>query len=210
MKKRTIGICLSLVLLLLCGCSNSHDNGVKTVKVSNFTDLIFDKDVLLPNPDFAWGMTTDDFLSKVYGADTMDPDSENFDNYRYSHSEEANITTFSPPISYAIDGISDKADVGYAFDANGLYQSAYSWIFKSSETEKAAKTVEVLAADLNANPNIAANRFEMPDLSKDARDNPSFLYEYKWSLVNGAEQSIKLLVSGKIPNAIIVTLAIGK
>ncbi|MDO4296639.1 MAG: hypothetical protein Q4D90_10850 [bacterium] len=98
--KKTSYFLLLAVLLLLCACSNG--NGTKTVKADKFTDLIFTDDTLTPNPDFAWDMTTEEFLAKVYRPDIFDESSDTFEPYRYSYNEESKISTFTPFLAYQI------------------------------------------------------------------------------------------------------------
>ena len=53
------------VMVLLFGCGNSNQSEGKREKVSEFTDLLFEDDVFVPNRDFTWNMSKEDFLSKV-------------------------------------------------------------------------------------------------------------------------------------------------
>lgn len=186
LKKKMPAIVYLVSAILLCACSG--DIREKTVKASCITDLIFVEDELVPNKDFVWNMGTEEFLASIYGAEMLRPDSETFEAHRYFHSDEQNTTTFTPPITYRIEGIPGEADIGYAFNENGLYQSGYSWICEDSE--KARTCAEVLAADLNSNPNIVEIPFEIPEAAGLEGGNVS----YEWSLANAPDQHIALLV----------------
>lgn len=131
MKRRiSVWLIVVSVMVLLYGCGNSHQSEGKREKVSEFTDLLFEDDVFVPNRDFAWNMSKEDFLSKVEGADVLDPDSETFDEYRYFYSSETGITTFTPLITYEIGGISGEAEAAFAFGGEGLFRAGYVWNFK--------------------------------------------------------------------------------
>ena len=138
-----------ILMFLLFGCNNFSESDIKTIQVSQFTNLIFDKTMLVPNSEFTWNVSKEDFLSRIYGADTLDPNSNSFDEYRYFYSKETNITTFTPPISYAVDNIPGKAEVAFAFNERGLFKTGYVWTFKSNEINKAEKVVTILAGDFN-------------------------------------------------------------
>lgn len=107
--KRTV-IIMFILITLLCGCNSAETSSEKLIKVSKITDLIFADEALIPNPDFSWGMEQKDFLANVYGSETMDPNSESFDEQRYFYSEEQNVTTCSPPITYRVKDISVDAE----------------------------------------------------------------------------------------------------
>lgn len=82
------------MILVFWGCGDRGALDVKTVKASRFTDLVFDGDALTPGQGFNWQMGTEDYLSKVYGADTMKPGSESFNEYRYFYSEEMGVSMY--------------------------------------------------------------------------------------------------------------------
>ena len=178
------------VMVLLFGCGNSNQSEGKREKVSEFTDLLFEDDVFVPNRDFAWNMSKEDFLSKVEGADVLDPDSETFDEYCYFYSSETGITTFTPLITYEIGGISGEAEAAFAFGGEGLFRAGYVWDFNEGEEDKVKQAVAVLAEDLNANENIQENPFEIPDLSD--KDAAAFPYRYEWQLRDFPQGHIEL------------------
>lgn len=176
----------------IMGCTNTNDIDIKQIETLSFTKLIFNQEIFLPNTEFVWNMGTEEFLSKVHGADTMNPESELFDAHRYFHSDESNITTFTPPISYVVDGISGEADVAYVFNENGLFKSGYSWTFKNSEAEKLKEAISVLVEDFNSHTNIEANNIEIPDLAKSGEE--SFPYKFQWSIIDKPNHYIELAV----------------
>lgn len=194
------------VMVLLFGCGNSNQSEGKREKVSEFTDLLFEDDVFVPNRDFAWNMSKEDFLSKVEGADVLDPDSETFDEYCYFYSSETGITTFTPLITYEIGGISGEAEAAFAFGGEGLYRSGYVWNFNEGEEDKVKQAVAVLAEDLNANENIQENPFEIPDLSD--KDAAAFPYRYEWQLRDFPQGHIELGIF-KIKEDILVQVTAG-
>lgn len=207
MKKKTGFLFFTMVLMYsLFGCNNFSESDIKTIQVSQFTNLIFDKTMLVPNSEFTWNVSKEDFLSRVYGADTLDPNSDSFDEYRYFYSEETNITTFTPPISYAVDNIPGEAEVAFAFNERGLFKSGYVWTFKSDEINKVEKAVTILVEDFNVNENITKNQFEMPDLSN--KDTVAFPYGYQWFPVSGTQEYIDLSIS-KLRESIIVQITVG-
>lgn len=207
MKYRKIFIFIAAIsIFLLYGCGNSGKSGAKTVKAAQFTDLIFDNTDLLPNTDFTWNMGKEDFLSKVYRADILDPDSGTFDEYRYSHSRETNTTTFTPLISYTVDGIPGEAEAAFAFNEEGLFKSGYAWVFKEGEEDKAKKAVEILADNFNTNENLTENQLEIPDLTKE--DMVAFPYRYQWLLTDSSQGYVELVVS-ELKKNIIVQVTVG-
>ncbi len=207
MKKNIIFLAITIAFILsLYGCGRSNGSDIKTVRVSQFTDLIFEDTSFLPNNEFTWNMGKDDFLSMVYGADTMDPDSESFEEYRYFYSEETNITTFTPPMVYAVNDIPGEAEAAFAFNEGGLFKAGYVWTYKADEAEKAEKAVTILAQDFNTNENIVEGQPEIPDFS-DEDSNP-FPYRYQWPLVGGSQGYIELSVL-KMQENIIVQLTVG-
>ena len=202
--------CFLVIVVFLTAYFVFRDTGVKSVRVSKISKLIFHKDELVPGTGFVWNMGIDDFLSKVYGADTLKPDSQSFDKYRYSYQEEISITTLRPPLLFSIDNIPGSAQVTYAFDENGLYASVYSWIYNNdSEVQKlesVKKAVEVLMDDLNSNPHIIANYFDIPDLSKSSEGD--FPYKFKWLLTKQSHRYIELSIS-KLQYSYIISFTIG-
>lgn len=194
------------VMVLLFGCGNSNQSEGKREKVSEFTDLLFEDDVFVPNRDFAWNMSKEDFLSKVEGADVLDPDSETFDEYRYFYSSETGITTITPLITYEIGGISGEAEAAFAFGGEGLFRAGYVWDFNEGEEDKVKQAVAVLAEDLNANENIQENPFEIPDLSD--KDAAAFPYRYEWQLRDFPQGHIELGIL-KIKEDILVQVTAG-
>ncbi len=194
------------VMVLLFGCGNSNQSEGKREKVSEFTDLLFEDDVFVPNRDFAWNMSKEDFLSKVEGADVLDPDSETFDEYCYFYSSETGITTFTPLITYEIGGISGEAEAAFAFGGEGLFRAGYVWNFNEGEEDKVKQAVAVLAEDFNANENIQENPFEIPDLSD--KDTAAFPYRYEWQLRDFPQGHIELGIL-KIKEDILVQVTAG-
>lgn len=190
-KKKMNYFLLLAVLLLFCACSNG--DGTKTVKADKFTDLIFKDDTLAPNPDFAWDMTTEEFLAKVDRPDIFNESSDTFEPYRYSYNEESKISTFTPFLAYQIQSFPAPAKIGLAFDEDGLYRCGYGWNFTDSEIDKLQKTIQLLVEDLNANPNLRAIEEELPDFSQ--KNALSFPYTYQWPLVNEPDRYLQLLIS---------------
>lgn len=204
-KKRFLLYSILVVILVsLCGCSQEDSEGNKTVKVSKFTDLIFQEDELVPNPDFSWNITTDDFVSKVYRGDIFNPESDTFDEYRYYHSDETGITTFTPLITYDIEKFPDDADVMFVFDENGLVRSGYSWILADTKTKDIEDLVSRLTEDMNSNSNVVPISLELPDLSKIERP-----YQCKWSLVAEGDSYIQLTIS-HIKNSNTISISVYK
>lgn len=202
-KKKSGIVSLFIVIVLLCGCSN-HDK-VKTIKASKFTDLIFDQNDSIPSTGFTWNMTTDEFLSKVYRADIFDSGSKNFEEYRYSYSEETQISTFHPFITYKITSFPKEAEIMFVFDESGLFRSDYGWIFQDTEAENIEKTLQLLMDDLNSNPNIVPNEVELPDFS-----DPNTLalpYQYQWDLANEPDKYIRVDIGG-IRNSIPISVSV--
>lgn len=197
----------ALFMVLLSGCSQSDKTTEKTIEVPRFTDLVLKEDKLLPNVDLTWNMSIEEFMEDIYGADMLNPESKNFDSYRYSYSEAQKVTTLEPPILYSISDFPKKAEVGYAFNENGLYMAGYSWIFKAEETEDARKTAASLLDDLTANPYLIRQTAEVPDFSKDEiGDIP---YIVTWTLTDSSEQSVELqLLLRKIQNSVAVSVTI--
>lgn len=206
MKYKFYLVAATVLMLILCGCGSLGKSDIKSVKVSNFTDLIFDDGVFVPNTEFAWNMSEDDFLSKVYGADRMDPDSENFDEYRYSNSEETNITTFTPPVSYRIDPVPTEVEAAYAFNESGLFKAGYVWTFKENETDKAEQTIAALIKDVSSNENIMDGQFEAPALSD--MDTDDFPYTCKWTIADLPQGYVEMAVL-KIKEHTVVQLTAG-
>ena len=207
MKKKTGFLLFTIILMfLLSGCNNFSESDIKTIQVSQFTNLIFNKTMLVPNSEFTWNVSKEDFLSGIYGADTLDPNSDSFDEYRYFYSKETNITTFTPPITYAVDKIPGEAEVAFAFDERGLFKSGYVWTFKSNEINKAEKVVTILAEDLNTNENIIENQVEIPDLMN--KDTAAFPYRYQWFPACGTQEYIELSIL-KIQEYIIIEVTVG-
>ena len=207
MKRRiSVWLIVVSVMVLLYGCGNSHQSEGKREKVSEFTDLLFEDDVFVPNRDFAWNMSKEGFLSKVEGADVLDPDSETFDEYRYFYSSEGAITTFTPLITYEIGGISGEAEAAFAFGGEGLFRAGYVWNFNEGEEDKVKQAVAVLAEDFNANENIQENPFEIPDLSD--KDTAAFPYRYEWQLRDFPQGHIELGIL-KIKEDILVQVTAG-
>ena len=151
-------------------------------------------------------MSKEDFLSKVEGADVLDPDSETFDEYRYFYSSETGITTFTPLITYEIGGISGEAEAAFAFGGEGLFRAGYVWNFNEGEEDKVKQAVAVLAEDFNANENIQENPFEIPDLSD--KDTAAFPYRYEWQLRDFPQGHIELGIL-KIKEDILVQVTAG-
>lgn len=205
MKKLLSIVILPCMLfsLLLSGCSTDELQSVKREKVSGIADLIFSDDGLVPNGELTWNMGTEEFLKRVYGAETMIPGEESFDEQRYFYSEEQNVSTYNPPVVYRVKGMEADAEVIYAFDESGLYMAGYSWTFDKEDQEKAEKCIELLADELNSDPHIVPTAVEQPDLSQLERA----LQYSKWSVADAKEQSVELSVLSHL-NTISVTLTI--
>lgn len=207
MKRKPLFLLMTVItIFLLYGCGNPGQSDTKTVEAVQFTDLIFDEKALVPNSDFSWNMSKEDFLSKIHRADIFDPDNESFDEYRFFFSEETNITTFTPMITYDVGSIPGEAEVIYAFREDGLFKSGYVWTFEDGEAEKAQETANVLINDFNTNENILENQFEAPDLLKD--DTAAFPYQYQWSLPDSPEGYIKLGIF-RMRESILVQVTVG-
>lgn len=207
MKHKKIFVLIALILIfLLAGCGNAGKSDTKTIKVSQFTDLIFDGTDLLPNTDFAWNMSRDDFLSKVYRADVLDPGSETFNEYRYSHSKETNITTYTPMIACVVDGIPGEGEAAFAFNEEGLFRTGYVWIYKEDETNNAEKALACLMDNLNTSEYTLENQFEIPDLSN--AETADFPYEYQWLPADSSQGYIELGVL-KLKGHTIVQVTVG-
>lgn len=213
LMKKKIFLCLSCLLVLVVlfvAYFIFRDTGNKVERVSQFSKLIFHKGEMVPNRSFSWNMGIDDFLSEVYGADTMKPDSESFNQYSYSYNEKFNSTSFTPPITYIVKGIPGEATSMYNFNDTGLYQSGYAWVYNDgSQNEKIVmveKAIEVLAEDINSNPNMIADKLEMPDLTK--MDDTLFPYKFRWSHAVNSDWYIELHV-GKLRDSFNVAVSIG-
>lgn len=196
-----------LYVISFCSCNASDKKNIKIFNVSNISDLIFDKDKLVPNKDFTWNTSIDEFLSKTHGAETMTPDNEKFEELRYHHIDESDITTLIPPVAYSFAKIPIEADVAYAFNKEGLYKVGYSWIFNGNQSTEAKKSLEILKNDLNSNENIIAKDFELPDLSK--LGDTTLPYQYKWSLSNETDKYIEMSIN-KLQQHFVLQLTIEK
>lgn len=146
--------------------------------------------------------TTHEHLSKVYQADIFDSSSKNFEQYRYSYSEETKISTFNPFITYKITSFPKETEIMFVFDESGLFRADYAWMFEDTEVENIEKTLQLLVDDLNANPNIVPNEVELPDFSdKNALTLP---YQYQWELTSEPDKYIKVDIGGGIKNFIFI------
>lgn len=204
---KKVFLLFSALLILLSGCSQSNKITEKTIEASQFTDLVFKEDMLLPNIELSWNMSVEEFMENIYGADALNPESESFDTYRYSYSEEQKVTTLSPPILYDIYDFPKKAEVTYAFHENGLYMAGYAWMFKTEEAEDAQKTAKALSDDFNTNPCLTEQKVEIPDFSK--KETEDIPYTVTWTLADSSKQPVELqLLLRKIQNSILVSVTV--
>lgn len=162
----------------------------------------------MPNKELTWGMSIDEFLSKTYGAETMIPNNEQFEAFRYHHIEENDITTLTPPINYSLDNIPIEADVAYVFkNKEGLYKAGYSWIFNENELAEAKESLTTLKDNLNLKDFILAEDFELPDLSQWNEATPP--YQYKWLSLNEKDKYIEISIN-KVKQYFIIQLTLSK
>ena len=159
----------------------------KDVKVSEFSNINVMDGEIIPNQEFSWKISVDEFLSKIYGSEVLDPDSETFDEGRYWHSEEQGVTTITPPILYRIKGTAVDADVTYAFNEDGLYVTFYFWNF-GGQMEEAQKCAVLIAEDLNTNPYLTPIAYEKPDFSQLTEES----LQYRWEMKDSSDQYIRM------------------
>ena len=186
MKK--VGILLMfLALSLLSGCDGNKIIREKVVRIPEFSGMVVADGEIVPNQDFGWKMSPDEFLSDVYGSALLNPESLLFDEQRYSYSEEFGVTSMKPPVLYRLEGAGVDAEVQYSFKADGLYSVSYTWHFKSNAKDAQA-CAALLAEDLNANPDLIPAAFEEPDFSQLKEEGVS----YRWELKETSEQYVEM------------------
>ena len=163
--------------LSLSGCGERNVRE-KIVKVSDFSNINVIDGEIIPNQEFSWKISVDEFLSKIYGSKVLDPDSEAFDEGRYWYSEEQGVTTITPPIVYRIKGTEVDADVTYVFNEEGLYRIFYAWNFKNS-IDGAQDCATLIAESLNANPYLVPVVYEKPDFLQLNEESLIYRWELK-------------------------------
>ncbi len=146
-------------------------------------------------------MSTEDFLAKVYRADMLRPDSETFDFYRYHYIEEKDITTYTPPIEYKVSGIPGEMDVAYVFNRDGLYRAGYSWGFPAADeqkVEKAQTVVKTVVEELNSNPKLTPEPFDLAELLEQLEDSTPAVTKHRWIYTDNPDLRIELMCSNII------------
>lgn len=186
MKKTGI-LLMFLLLFVLSGCDGKKNIREKVIKVPEFSSINIIDGKMVPNKDFGWKISVDEFLSKIYGSKVLDPDSETFDEGRYWYSEEQGVTTITPPIVYRIKGTEVDADVTYVFNEEGLYRIFYVWDFKNN-MEGAQDYATLILEDLNANSYLVPVAYEKPDLLQ--LNEESLIY--RWELKDFSDQYIDM------------------
>ena len=161
----------------------------KDVKVSEFSNINVMDGEIIPNQEFSWKISVDEFLSKIYGSEVLDSDRETFDEGRYWYSEEQGVTTITPPIVYRIKGTAVDADVTYVFNEEGLYRIFYVWDFKNN-MEGAQDYATLILEDLNANSYLVPVAYEKPDLLQ--LNEESLIY--RWELKDFSTQYIDMVM----------------
>ena len=170
----------------------------KDVKVSEFSNINVMDGEIIPNQEFSWKISVDEFLSKIYGSEVLDSDRETFDEGRYWYSEEQGVTTITPPIVYRIKGTAVDADVTYVFNEEGLYRIFYVWDFKNN-MEGAQDYATLILEDLNANSYLVPVAYEKPDLLQ--LNEESLIY--RWELKDFSNQYIDMVMRQIYDNSLI-------
>lgn len=75
---------------------------------------------------------------------------------------------------YRADIFDSDRDIAFVSDESGLFRADYGWVFENTEVENIETTLQLLIDDLNSNPNIAANEFDLPDFS----DKNTLTFQY--------------------------------
>ena len=187
LMKKTGILLMFLLLFVLSGCDGKKNIREKVIKVPEFSSINIIDGKMVPNKNFGWKISVDEFLSKIYGSKVLDPDSETFDEGRYWHSEEQGVTTITPPILYRIKGTAVDADVTYAFNEDGLYVTFYFWNFEG-QMEEAQKCAVLIAEDLNTNPYLTPIAYEKPDFSQLTEES----LQYRWEMKDSSDQYISM------------------
>ena len=189
LMKKTGILLMFLLLFVLSGCDGKKNIREKVIKVPEFSSINIIDGKMVPNNDFGWKISVDEFLSKIYGSKVLDPDSETFDEGRYWYSEEQGVTTITPPIVYRIKGTEVDADVTYVFNEEGLYRIFYAWNFKNS-IDGAQDCATFIAESLNANPYLVPVVYEKPDFLQ--LNEESLIY--RWELKDFSNQYIDMVM----------------
>ena len=187
LMKKTGILLMFLLLFVLSGCDGKKNIREKVIKVPEFSSINIIDGKMVPNKDFGWKISVDEFLSKIYGSKVLDPDSETFDEGRYWYSEEQGVTTITPPIVYRIKGTEVDADVTYVFNEEGLYRIFYAWNFKNS-IDGAQDCATFIAESLNANPYLVPVVYENPYFLQ--LNEESLIY--RWELKDFSDQYIDM------------------
>lgn len=197
MKKTGI-LLMFLLLFVLSGCDGKKNIREKVIKVPEFSSINIIDGKMVPNKDFGWKISVDEFLSKIYGSEVLDSDRETFDEGRYWYSEEQGVTTITPPIVYRIKGTAVDADVTYVFNEEGLYRIFYVWDFKNN-MEGAQDYATLILEDLNANSYLVPVAYEKPDLLQ--LNEESLIY--RWELKDFSNQYIDMVMRQIYDNSLI-------
>ncbi len=166
--------------------------------MSEFSNINVMDGEIIPNQEFSWKISVDEFLSKIYGSEVLDSDRETFDEGRYWYSEEQGVTTITPPIVYRIKGTAVDADVTYVFNEEGLYRIFYVWDFKNN-MEGAQDYATLILEDLNANSYLVPVAYEKPDLLQ--LNEESLIY--RWELKDFSNQYIDMVMRQIYDNSLI-------
>ncbi len=159
-----------LIILLLTACSSNekyreHKRAVNRIKDQTFTedtfmDFLVDESGFKVASGFTWHMTEEEFLNTVFGAETLNPDSDKFDELRRGTNDN-NITSLSPPINISFKDYDWIVSPEFVFDENKrLTQIAYRFQFQDSEKSKYIDSLIQFIIEMDNNPNTIAEERE--------------------------------------------------
>lgn len=194
MKRKNRGLLfLICCILLISGCAAQQE---KRIQINDPLELFFEKGQFVPAAGFAWQMSSGDFLALVHGAQTMDPNSEEFDPLRYEYVEELDVLSLTPPVRYQLDGDSKGAQLCVSFAQDRLGVSSYSWITENQvQAEKLYDQVKTAVDQSSA--------LLVQDVSPEASD---ILFD-QWVLSDAPQQTITLRLSASPKGSCTIVLS---
>lgn len=146
MKKRACSmLCACLVLSLLCSCA-SGPSGTKTVKKKNLAALILSEGRLFPGDGLEWSGSEADFLSGPYGSGELDPNSENYQDFRVGRMENGWVC-YSPLAETSLREYDLTVKPEYTFNADGELIAA---VYAATVPEGSAKSYASMLARMAA------------------------------------------------------------
>ena len=197
MKKKMFALLFAVVMLVPLSACGSDDGKypVKQVRVEHLADILLADGQLIPGGDYYWGMEQEEFLSVVYGAETLRPEHEAFDQYRSIYLADSQRTDVKPPLEYVFQDTGFASDVCYTFfDDGGLQTVNYTRIYNSDEYEDMLKTAEALLNTLCENESLRfAEGQQTPDFGALAVEGQRFYCE--WVQTAGGSPILDLSVT---------------